>query len=231
MKKKTVIITNAIIVGFLAIFALISLPTSSLATASANPNVIYQGNTSNNRVCFMINVYWGTEYIEDMLDVFDVYNVKTTFFIGGMWASKNVDLLKEISSRGHEMANHGYYHKDQDKLTKSQNEDEIMMTHKLIKANLGIDMNLFAPPSGAFDDEVVDVATSLNYKTIMWTRDTIDWRDKDSDLVYKRAIKNLKNGDLILMHPTNHTLDALSSILAYAQNNGFLPSTVSQVIE
>lgn len=230
MKKKTIIITNVIIVGFLAIFAFLSLPKASLSTVSTNPNVIYQGNTSNNKVCFMINVYWGTEYIEDMLDVFDVYNVKTTFFIGGTWASKNVDLLKEISSRGHELGNHGYNHKDQDKLTKSQNEDEIMMTHKLIKANLNIDMNLFAPPSGAFDDEVVDVATSLNYKTIMWTRDTIDWRDKDSDLVYKRAIKNLKNGDLILMHPTKHTLDALSSILAYAQNNGFSPSTVSEVL-
>lgn len=230
MKKKTIIITNVIIVGFLAIFAFLSLPKTSLSTVSTNPNVIYQGNTSNNKVCFMINVYWGTEYIEDMLDVFDVYNVKTTFFIGGTWASKNVDLLKEISSRGHELGNHGYNHKDQDKLTKSQNEDEIMMTHKLIKANLNIDMNLFAPPSGAFDDEVVDVATSLNYKTIMWTRDTIDWRDKDSDLVYKRAIKNLKNGDLILMHPTKHTLDALSSILAYAQNNGFSPSTVSEVL-
>ena len=91
-------------------------------------------------------------------------------------------------------------------------------------------MNLFAPPSGAFDDELVEIATNLNYKTIMWTHDTIDWRDKDTDLIYKRATKNLSNGDLILMHPTANTLDALSNILAYAKNNGFNSTTVSNVI-
>lgn len=230
MKKKVVIISNIIILVFLTLFGFVAEPFKASKTVSVNSNVIYQGNTEQNKVCFMINVYWGTEYIEDMLEVFDLYEVKTTFFVGGMWASKNVDVLKEISSRGHEIGNHGYNHKDQDKLTNKQNEDEIMMTHKLINANLGIDMTLFAPPSGAYDDELVEIAMRLNYKTIMWTRDTIDWRDKDSDLVFKRATKNLSNGDLVLMHPTKHTLEALSSILAYAKNNGFEPSTVSEVL-
>lgn len=230
MKKKVVIISNIIILGFLTLFGFVAEPFKASKTVSVNSNVIYQGNTEQNKVCFMINVYWGTEYIEDMLEVFDLYEVKTTFFVGGIWASKNVDVLKEISSRGHEIGNHGYNHKDQDKLTNKQNEDEIMMTHKLINANLGIDMTLFAPPSGAYDDELVEIAMRLNYKTIMWTRDTIDWRDKDSDLVFKRATKNLSNGDLVLMHPTKHTLEALSSILAYAKNNGFEPSTVSEVL-
>ena len=230
MKKKVVIISNIIILGFLTLFGFVAEPFKASKTVSVNSNVIYQGNTEQNKVCFMINVYWGTEYIEDMLEVFDLYEVKTTFFVGGMWASKNVDVLKEISSRGHEIGNHGYNHKDQDKLTNKQNEDEIMMTHKLINANLGIDMTLFAPPSGAYDDELVEIAMRLNYKTIMWTRDTIDWRDKDSELVFKRATKNLSNGDLVLMHPTKHTLEALSSILAYAKNNGFEPSTVSEVL-
>ena len=230
MKKKVVVITNIIIVGFLVLLGAVASPFKTDISASVNPNVIYSGDTDKSNVCFMVNVYWGNEYILDMLDVFDIYGVKTTFFIGGSWAAKNTDLLKEIYTRGHEIANHGYNHKDQDKLTKKQNEDEIMMTHKLIQANLGIEMNLFAPPSGAFDDELVEIATNLNYKTIMWTHDTIDWRDKDTDLIYKRATKNLSNGDLILMHPTANTLDALSNILAYAKNNGFNSTTVSNVI-
>ena len=178
----------------------------------------------------MINVYWGNEYIKDMLDIFDLYKTKTTFFVGGSWVAKNVELAQEIYKRGHEIGNHGYNHKDHDKLTKQQNQDEIMMTHKIVQANLGIEMNLFAPPSGAYDDEVVDVATNLNYKTIMWTHDTIDWRDKNTDFIVKRATKNLSNGDLILMHPTKNTLEALAQILAYAQNNGYNPTTVSQTI-
>ena len=54
--------------------------------------------------------------------------------------------------------------------------------------------------------------------------------DKDSDLIYKRATENLSNGDLILMHPTENTLKALANILAYAINNGYNPTTVSNTI-
>lgn len=230
MKKKVSIISNIIIIGMLTILSVIALPIKTTTKTSANPNVIYYGDTTKSNVSFMINVYWGNEYINDMLDVFDSFDVKTTFFVGGSWACKNVDLLKEIYSRGHEIGNHGYNHKDHDKLSKQQNIDEISFTHKLIEANLGIEMDLFAPPSGAYNDAVVDIASELGYKTIMWTHDTIDWRDKDKDLITKRATQNLSNGDLILMHPTQATLDALNSILSYSRNNGFEATTVSNTL-
>ena len=73
------------------------------------------------------------------------------------------------------------------------------------------------------------VAEELGYKTIMWSRDTIDWRDKDSDIVYKRAI-NVKGGDLVLMHPTPHTSQALPSILDYYQQHNIVATTVSNVL-
>ena len=228
--KKIQLVTNSIIVAILVALIAVAVPFSTQVKTSANPNVIYSGDTSQNKVSFMINVYWGSEYIEDMLDVFDLYNVKTTFFVGGSWFAKNVELAQEIYSRGHEIGNHGYNHKDHDKINFQQNYDEIHKTHLLVSANLGIEMNLFAPPSGAFSDTTIEVASSLKYKTIMWTHDTIDWRDKDTDLIIKRATKNLSNGDLILMHPTKNTLEALNSILAYAENNGFEPTTVSQVV-
>lgn len=228
--KKVRVITNIIIVAILVSLSVIAIPFSGSVKVGANPNVIYQGDVNQNKVSFMINVYWGTEYIEDMLDVFDLYGVKTTFFVGGSWVAKNVDMAKEIYKRGHEIGNHGYNHKDQDKISRQQNYDEIHKTHLLVSANMGIEMNLFAPPSGAYNDTTVEVAQELGYKTIMWTHDTIDWRDKDTDLIIKRATKNLSNGDLILMHPTKNTLDALNSILAYAENNGFEATTVSQTI-
>ena len=145
-------------------------------------------------------------------------------------AVKNINLVKEIYARGHELGNHGFYHKDQDKLDFEANQQEIELCHKVISENLGVNMTLFAPPSGAYNVTTVDAAVSLNYTTIMWTRDTIDWRDQDRDLIYSRAIKNMNNGDLILMHPTKKTVDALSDILEYTKDNGFNPTTVSNCL-
>ena len=55
----------------------------------------------------------------------------------------------------------------------------------------------------------------------MWSKDTIDWRDKDTNLIYSRATKNLSNGDLVLMHPTKNTVDALPKIIKFYLDAGF----------
>ena len=228
--KKSRIIANIIIVFMFISLIGISFSNASSLTASADARVIYSGDSSKNNVCFMINVYQGEDYVRDILAILDVYNVKTTFFVGGSWAVKNIDLIKEIYTRGHEIGNHGFYHKDQDNLDFEGNMQEISLCHKVISENIGIEMTLFAPPSGAYNVTTVDAATSLNYKTIMWTHDTIDWRDQDSDLIYKRATRDLSNGDLILMHPTEMTVNALTKIISFAINSGFNPTTVSNCL-
>ena len=192
--------------------------------------VYYNGDKDSCSVSLMINVYWGTEYIESMLETLKEKNIKTTFFIGGTWAVMNEDYLQKIYNDGHEIANHGYHHKDHDKLDEKGNMNEIQTTHKIIKELLGVDMNLFAPPSGAYDKLTVSCASSLGYKTIMWTRDTIDWRDHDENVIYNRAIKNVSGGDLILMHPTKETAAALPKIVDYILSKGLNLTTVSQNI-
>lgn len=203
---------------------------SSVNAANAD-GVIYKGNTEGNNVSLMINVYWGTEYLEDILSVLDEYNAKCTFFVGGSWVASNSALLIKIAERGHEIANHGYYHKDHATLDASRNREEIYITHQLVENYLnGLQMNLFAPPSGSYNKTTVQVANELGYKTIMWTRDTIDWRDKDEMLIYNRAVKDMAGGDLILMHPTEKTLAALPNILEYIKTNGFVANTVSATL-
>jgi peptidoglycan/xylan/chitin deacetylase (PgdA/CDA1 family) len=64
----------------------------------------------------------------------------------------------------------------------------------------------------------------------MWSKDTIDWRDKSSKIVYNRATKNIIGGDLVLMHPKKHTLEALPNILEYYKEQKLLAVTVSECI-
>lgn len=190
----------------------------------------YNGNKQNNNISLMINVYWGTEYLESMLSSLKAENVKTTFFVGGCWVAKNNENLIKILSDGHEIANHGYNHKDHSKLSAKQNKEEIYACGELVEALTGVKMNLFAPPSGSFNNTTLTVASSLGYKTIMWSKDTIDWRDKDENLIFSRATKNAENGDLILMHPTEKTAAALPKIIKTLKEKGFNLTTVSENI-
>ena len=233
MKVKTFRhISNVVIILMLSILVLYAgASTYEYAFSYQNEDVIYHGNKDNNNVSIMINVYWGTEFLDGILDVLDKYNVKCTFFVGGQWVEKEPEMLTKIYSLGHEIANHGYLHKDQEYLDYDQNLKEIEVNHKLVKTILGIDMNLFAPPSGSFNKSTIKACKNLGYSTIMWTKDTIDWRDKNANLIYTRATKNITGGDLILAHPTEMTLKALPLILEYYKINNFNATTVSECIK
>lgn len=193
--------------------------------------VYYKGDSEQNNVSLMVNVYWGNEYLESMLDTFDKFDVKTTFFVGGSWVSKYPELLLKIVARGHEIGNHGYFHKDHSKLNFEQNQQEIINTHKIVATYTNKTMTLFAPPSGAYNESTISASRALGYSTIMWSRDTIDWRDKDTEIIYSRATKNMANGDLILMHPTQNTMQALPRILEFCRDNDFNVAPVSQTIK
>ncbi|MFW5780711.1 MAG: polysaccharide deacetylase family protein [Bacillota bacterium] len=220
------IVSNIVIVAVILFFYVASINSSSEITANAP---IYRGNTTQQKVSLMINVYWGEEYLPEMLDILDRYEATCTFFVGGVWAEKNLSLLQELSTK-HEIGNHGYLHKDHKNLTVQQNKDEIIMCEKLVKKTTGIKTNLFAPPSGSIGDNMLKVCDELNYKVIMWSKDTIDWRDNDYQLVYRRATNDLQNGDLILMHPSAHTLRALPMILDFYHQNEYKAVQVSDIL-
>ena len=223
-------VNGILAVLLIGIFAVTLMPQISQAFNPEGNGAYYRGNTANKNVSLMVNVYQGTEFLEGMLEVLDKENVKATFFVGGCFAAANNDCIIKIRDGGHELGNHGYYHKDHKVISETRNREEIFITHKLIESITGVSMNLFAPPSGSFNKTTVTVAANLGYKTIMWGKDTIDWRDKDAELVYSRAVKNLKNGDLILMHPTAHTLAALPRIIEEIKKQGFNITTVTDNI-
>ena len=224
-------IANAfIILIFVCLFSLSFLGQVTYVFNSNGYSPLYNGNKNSTKVSLMFNVYMGTEYIDDILTCLNESNSKATFFVGGSWAIKNSDTLKKILDNGHEIGNHGYWHKDHKMISYEKNLSEIELTHKLVKELLNYDISLFAPPSGSFGNNTLKAAQQMGYKTIMWTKDTIDWRDKDSSLIYSRAIKNPSGGDFILMHPTGCTLKALPDIISFYTQSGYKLTTVSENI-
>lgn len=229
--KKFRILSNVIIISmFLFLITYIGASNYQYVFSYQNENVIYYGNRSSNKVALMINVYWGSEYIEEMLAVMNEYNVKSTFFVGGQWVEKEPELLNKIIENGHEIGNHGFFHKDGEHLDYSQNYDEINVNHQLVKSLTNIEMHLFAPPSGSFNKSTLQSANDLGYETIMWSKDTIDWRDKDPNLIFTRATDKVVGGDLILAHPTESTLKALPLIFEYYKVNNLQATTVSDCL-
>lgn len=225
------VFANVLIISTLVLLVSITILGGTVGVFSSNNvGAIYKGNTKNQNVSLMINVYWGTEYVEPMLNILKENDVKATFFVGGSWVNKNPEVFTKIFESGNEIGNHGYWHKDHKKIDNDKQLSEIALCHKVVKELSQYEMTLFAPPSGSYNNATLEIANSLGYKTIMWSKDTIDWRDKDKSLIYSRATKNPSNGDLILMHPTEKTYEALDDIIKFYKNNNYNLVTVSENI-
>lgn len=232
MKEKKILsyVVNLIIIFMLTILSLVTFSNKRIDEIDAF-SPYYNGNTEQKAVSIMFNVYGGEEYLPLILETLNLYSAKATFFVGGVWAIKHEDALIMLAESGNEIANHGYLHRDHKKLSYTQNKDEILVAERTIENICGIKTNLFAPPSGSFSPETIKACSDIGYKVIMWSKDTIDWRDKDAQLVFSRATKNVKAGDLILMHPTKHTADALDDILKNLKEANFEIKTVGENIK
>lgn len=229
---------NFVIVSILLLVFGVSFVAAYPIEAKAEQvnNAVYNGKPDSASVAFMFNVYERTDNVMKIAEILDEYGFKSTFFVGGCWAAKNGDTLLQIASRGHEIGNHGYSHQDHAKLDKQRNVEEIRVTERIIDSYVSSlpdykNSKLFAPPSGSMSSAMFDACKELGYTVIMWTHDTIDWRDHNAELIYERATKNLHAGNLILMHPTDATVRALPRILEYIKSQNLKADIVSNVIE
>ena len=126
-ENKFVNITCNFILGaiVLVVLSLSFLSPVTIEVFKDNYSAIYCGNKNNNNISLMINVYWGDEYLDDMLEILEKNETKVTFFVGGSWAAKNTEMLLKMSNAGHEIGNHGYNHKDHAKISDEKAKSEI----------------------------------------------------------------------------------------------------------
>ena len=108
------------------------------------PQAIYKGNENLSKVAFACNVVWGTEFIPQMLDIFDERDLKITFFIGGEWAEDNPELLSHMVNAGHELGIMAII-KHHSQLNIDENIREIRDTEDLIYNLVGLRTRLLLP--------------------------------------------------------------------------------------
>lgn len=206
-------------------------PIFSNAQLPGKPQPIFQGNMNEPKVAFACNVFWGEEFLPDMLNTLDKNNIKITFFIGGSWAKRFPNQVIELANRGHELGNHTYSHPHPNTLSKDKNKEQILRAEELITELTQIKTNLYAPPYGEYNDTVLLAANELGYQTIMWTVDTIDWKRPPAEIITNRVMKKISNGAIILMHPTEPTAKALPELIQQIKNKGYTISTVSDIVK
>lgn len=192
---------------------------------------IFRGHPNKNMVGFFINVSWGTEHIPTILNTLKQHKIKATFFVEGRWAKENANLVKMIDEQGHVIGNHAYNHPDMSQLSEFENRKQITQTNDIIKAIIDKAPIWFAPPSGDYNDAVVQIADELQMETILWTVDTIDWKNPSVSVMAKRVLDNIHPGATILMHPTISVANGLDTLINEIKGLGYQIGTIEKLFD
>ncbi len=72
-----------------------------------------------------------------LLSLFEDYNVKATFLTTGEVADNRPEVLMDIYQRGHEIGSHSYHHTSIKDMTRSEIENQIILSTKAIEKAVG----------------------------------------------------------------------------------------------
>lgn len=162
-----------------------------------------------------------------ILDLIERYGIRATFFVQGQNLTKYPQHIKRAVELGCEIGNHT---KDHKKLT-ALNDEEIIVQRDYINSTVrdiaGITPTLLRPPYGNMNEHVRET-TAMPF--ILWSIDTKDWESRNKDAVIYAALKDVQDGDIILMHDLyTSTAEACEEIIPELINRGYQLVTVSEM--
>ena len=192
---------------------------------------IYKVDTDDKKISLSFDVAWGSNNIDDILEILDKYNAKATFFLVGSWIDDNEELVRKIHSKGHELGNHSNTHSNTTVLSDEDILEEIQLTTDKISNLVGEEVSLYRPPFGEVDDKTMKICKSLGYQVVKWDIDSLDWKEIGSHNIVDRVVRNSQPGSIVLFHTNvNGVKYYLDDILSKLEKDNYQVVQVSNLL-
>ena len=163
-----------------------------------------------------------------VLDILEKYEVKATFFILGCNINGNEKIIERMDNLGMEIGNHMYSHKLLTKLSDEKIKSEIKKVDDLIFNITDNYPTLIRPSYGTVNKRIRKV---MDRPIIIWNVDTLDWKYHNSKRIAARIMKDVDDGDIILMHDIYRaTANSLEKVIPKLLEEGYQLVTVSELL-
>jgi peptidoglycan/xylan/chitin deacetylase (PgdA/CDA1 family) len=165
-----------------------------------------------------------------ILDVLKREGVHATFFVLGRHADRWPALVKRMADEGHQLGNHGYFHRKLHRRTPGYVRDDLTRGAEAIERASGVRPRVFRAPHGFRNPWVTPIARSLGERTIGWSLGVWDSARPGADEIVRRTLDGMRAGSILLLHDGDgyaaegdrtQTAAALPAIIAGLRDRGF----------
>lgn len=142
------------------------------------------------------------------LEVLAAYNIQATFFLLGSMLSKSPGLGRELVQAGHEVAVHGWAHRNLLLRGPSATYDDMARARAIIVETTGRVPRFYRPPYGVLTASALVAAHTLDLTPVLWTCWGKDWvRSATPASIVDTLRAGLAGGGTVLLHDSDGTLD------------------------
>lgn len=169
------------------------------------------------------------KYTRKLLDGLYDRGVQATFLLCGYRMKDYPDLTRRIWEEGHEIGYHGFTHKNMQQMSRRDIAKELEDSGALLPE--GCQPVFLRPPGGCCSDAVRQVAQVRNLAILGWSVDPRDWATHDTASVERFVLKNVKDGDIVLLHDmSDSSVKAALDIVDVLLEKDYEIVTVSRLV-
>lgn len=173
------------------------------------------------------------EQTEAVLDFLKKHDLTANFFCIGKHLEENPSLAQRLFNEGHFIGNHSALHevKFPIKSTKEITE-ELEKTNEFIYNITGKTCYFFRPPFGITNPRIAKAVANLNMVCVGWNIRSFDTKDLKGNKALPKIIKELKSGDIVLLHDhSSHILSILEGLVLFLNEQGFSCQRIDHSME
>ena len=160
-------------------------------------------------------------------------DARAIVFMVGEQVQRFPSVAAEVAAAGHEIALHGFRHRNQMRVTPRRLAEDLARGAAGIARATGVEPRLYRPPYGIFTPAGLPLARR-DYDVLLWSKWGRDWRSRTSaHEIASLATRDLARGDVVLLHdadwysaPGSHerTAAAVPLILGALERAGLQPT-------
>lgn len=213
-------------------------------TAQLYGETIHREPGAGRKLCLTYDDGPNPERTPELLDLLDSHDAKATFFLIGMWAEREPELVREVVARGHAIGNHTYTHPTMPAHPAGRIREELRACRAAVEAagetfSTVDGAALMRPPYGRRRPGTLRTMRAEGYVPVTWSITGYDWRARTTaDAITRRCLK-AGEGDIILLHDGSNeepaadrsrSIEATRNILEHYRPQGFEFVTVPDLV-
>jgi peptidoglycan-N-acetylglucosamine deacetylase len=174
-----------------------------------------------------------------LLEILAKHEVRATFFLIGRYVQQRPDIVRELVRAGHVVGNHTFTHPLLTLMRETRIHQELADCRSALCDAIGEPSDLFRPPFGGRRPAVLRIVRELGLQPVMWNVTGYDWNAPPAAIIDKKVAKQIRGGDVILLHDGGHkkmgadrsqTVVATNSLISHYKSEGYEFVTIPQMM-